>query len=109
MLARRDGRSLAVEAKGGGSARPGSRRCGQKFTRNQKRDHMAVAVLTALQVTSRAHEAAIAFPDDSAHVHLFEGIQPALASGGCWSLSGRGPWLGAKSVKRRQKPSVAHV
>ena len=83
ILARRGERRLAVEAKGGGSARPSSRRFGQPFTSNQKRDHVAVAVLTALQVVSRGgHLAAIAFPDDPDHVQLIETIRPALATAG---------------------------
>jgi|HubBroStandDraft_6_1064221.scaffolds.fasta_scaffold103178_1 Holliday junction resolvase-like predicted endonuclease len=63
ILAEKHGESVAIEAKGGGSATIGTARYGQHFTANQKRSHVAVALLTAIQVLSDAkHRAALAFP-----------------------------------------------
>jgi hypothetical protein len=79
ICAERNGVTLAVEAKGGGSSKPGSAKYGKPFDTGQKRSHVAVAVLTALGVASAGkQQAAIAFPDDSAHVRLIKGIWPAL-------------------------------
>jgi Holliday junction resolvase-like predicted endonuclease len=79
ILAQKDGETLAIEAKGGGSARAGTARYGQHFTANQKRTHVAVAILTAMQVISDGkHRAAIALPDDPDHSRLVERVNPAL-------------------------------
>src|SRR5215469_14209085 len=68
ILAERDGRSLVVEAKGGGSARKWTRRYGQPFTSAQKRHHVAMALLTAVKVVSkRGGHAAMALPGDEVH------------------------------------------
>jgi len=81
ILAERNGESLAVEAKGGGSATAGTRRFGQHFTTNQKRSHVAVALLTAVQVLSEGkHRAGLAFPDDDGHSRLVTSILPILRS-----------------------------
>jgi hypothetical protein len=79
ILAQKNGETLAVEAKGGGSAREGTARYGQHFTANQKRTHVAVAILTAMQVLGDGkHRAAIALPDDPDHSRLIERVYPAL-------------------------------
>ena len=79
ICAERGGVTLAVEAKGGGSSKPGTARYGKPFTTDQKGKHVAVAVLTALCVTSNGqHQAALAFPDDGEHLRLIEEIRPAL-------------------------------
>jgi len=79
VLACIGGRTLAVEAKGGGSSKAWTRRAGKPFTPGQKEDHVARAVLTALKVTSRGeHEAAIAFPDDPQHARLLASVAPSL-------------------------------
>jgi hypothetical protein len=71
--------TLAVEAKGGSSSKPGTSRDGKPFTPNQKRSHVAVAVLTALRETSSGrYRTAIAFPNDPAHLRLIEKIWPVL-------------------------------
>lgn len=79
ILAEKNGETLAIEAKGGGSAREGTARYGQHFTANQKRTHVAVATLTAIQVVSDGkHRAAIALPDDAEHSRLIKRVYPAL-------------------------------
>lgn len=79
ILAEKQGKTLAVEAKGGTSATKGTKRYGKPFTGNQKRTHVAVALLTATQVVSEGtYAAAIAFPDDHEHSRLIEKILPAL-------------------------------
>jgi len=79
ILAARGEFTLAIEAKGGGSSKPGSHRYGMPFDAKQKRSHVAVAVLAALGELSRGqHRAALAFPDDPRHLRLIEEIWPAL-------------------------------
>jgi len=79
ILAKRNGETLAVEAKGAGSATPESRRYGKPFTNNQKRSHVASALLAAARIVSRAEfRAAIALPADKVHKLLVEEITPAL-------------------------------
>ena len=72
-------RKIAIEAKGEGSARPESARYGQHFNANQKRSHVAVALLTAIQVVSDGkYKAGLAFPDDTEHARLITRILPTL-------------------------------
>ena len=79
VLAKRHGRSLAVEAKGGGSGTKGTRRYGKPFTSNQKRSHVGMALLSAAQIVSKGeHNAAIAVPDDPEHRKLVTRIGPVL-------------------------------
>jgi len=79
ICAERNGVTLAVEAKGGGSSKPGTTKYGEPFSTGQKRSHVAVAVLTALGVASSGkQQAAIAFPDDAGHLRLIGEIWPAL-------------------------------
>ena len=79
IVAERNSQTLAIEAKGGGSSKAGSRRYGKKFTKGQKRSHVAMAVLTALREASGGqHKAAIALPNDPEHTQLVEAIWPAL-------------------------------
>lgn len=85
ILAERDNRTLAVEAKGQGSGTEGSARFGKLFSSNQKRSHVATALLTAAQVMSRGqHQSAIALPADDGHLALIGGIMPALKKLGIW-------------------------
>ncbi|HKX10721.1 MAG TPA: hypothetical protein VJN67_21155 [Stellaceae bacterium] len=79
ILAERNGKQLVVEAKGGGSGTKGTRRYGHSFTPNQKRNHVAMALLTAAKVVSkRGGRAAIALPSDEVYRKLVAGICPAL-------------------------------
>ena len=79
ILAERQGERLAVEAKGGGSGTPGTRRYGSPFTNNQKHSHVAVALLTAARVVSEGnYGAGIALPNDKEHSLLIKQIWPAL-------------------------------
>src|SRR5579863_522530 len=72
VLAERQGKKLAVEAKGGTSSKP-TKRYGKPFTANQKRSHVAVALLTAAQVVSEGQfSAGIALPNDREHIKLIE-------------------------------------
>jgi hypothetical protein len=79
VCAERDGITLAVEAKGGGSSKKGTARYGMPFDNGQKEKHVAVAVLTAMREASKGvNQAAIAVPDDATHVRLIGEISPAL-------------------------------
>lgn len=82
IVAVKAGCRLIVEAKGEGSSKPGTRRFGQTFTRNQVKSHVAVAVavLRALSVVSRGDaRAAVAFPDNQHHREVAGAAAPALA------------------------------
>lgn len=101
IVAVKAGCRLIVEAKGEGSSKPGTRRFGQMFTRNQVKSHVAVAVLRALVVLSRGDaRAAVAFPDNEHHRELAGAAAPALAAAGMgvfWvaddgSVSADVPW-----------------
>jgi hypothetical protein len=64
-----DGSTLHVEAKGGTSSKVRTARHGRPFDRSQVRDHVAKAVLTALEGIARRDDilSAIAVPDDPLH------------------------------------------
>ena len=79
-------RRLFVEAKGATSARPGSRRYGRPFDRNQARDHIANAFYAAAKVRDE-HASAFALPRTSSHEDFVEAIRRALVklkSGVLW-------------------------
>ena len=52
ILAKAGGTTLVVEAKGGTSSKPVTKRYGKPFTPNQKFDHVAKALYTATAVAS---------------------------------------------------------
>jgi hypothetical protein len=80
IVATRGSQTLHVEAKGEGSSKEGTARYGQVFTRNQVRSHIAVAVLTALQVVARGQaRSAVAFPDNAHHRAVLGHAQEPLA------------------------------
>jgi hypothetical protein len=84
VIAARGESTLHVEAKGATSARIGSARHGRPFDRSQVRDHVAKAVLTALEVASRDDGVvpAIAFPGDRLHREFVDRVAPAIAAVG---------------------------
>ena len=79
ILAEANGTTLAIEAKGGTSSKPGTKRYGKFFTRNQKLAHVAKAFYTAATVVSAGkHRAAIALPSDAEHRQLVDNIAPVI-------------------------------
>ena len=81
VLAEANGVTLVIEAKGGTSSKPDTKRYGKPFTRNQKLSHIAKAFYTAATVVSAGqHRAAIALPSDDEHRELVNDIAPALES-----------------------------
>ena len=72
-------RHLFVEAKGATSARPGSRRYGKPFDRNQARDHVANAFYSAAKVQD-GHASAIALPRTPYPEDFVEAIRRALVT-----------------------------
>jgi Holliday junction resolvase-like predicted endonuclease len=79
LIMRKDERELHIEAKGAGSSRAGSARHGMVFNSGQVFDHVAKAVLKALEVVARGvHRAGIALPADRLHISRVERIQPVL-------------------------------
>lgn len=69
-----DGETLKIEAKGQGSSDPNSNRYGDKFTSNQKLDHVSKALYTACTYVTQGFVGGIALPGDSKHRELIERI-----------------------------------
>lgn len=79
LIMSKDGDELHIEAKGAGSSRSTSARYGKTFNSGQVVDHVAKAMLKALEVTALGkHKAAIALPADRLHRSRIERIQPVL-------------------------------
>ena len=79
ILATKGETTLAVEAKGGTSSKPGTNRSGKPFDSGQKRSHVAVALYKAAEVFGTGpYRPGIALPSDDRHRTLIEAIGPAL-------------------------------
>ncbi|MFC1803763.1 hypothetical protein ACFL0D_07345 [Thermoproteota archaeon] len=80
LVAEKNGKNLYVEAKGQTSSKPGTKRYGKEFNSGQKFDHVAKAVLKAIQALNQdiGSESGIALPKDPGHVKLVESILPSL-------------------------------
>lgn len=85
IVASRGAQQLIIEAKGDGSSKSNTARFGKPFTRNQVKTHVSVAVVRAMQVTSKGlARAAVALPDSEFHRVEVGRIAPALRSVGIW-------------------------
>lgn len=80
IVAARANRTLRVEAKGGGSSKPGTNRYGQPFTLQQSRTAAAKATFRALGVVSNGDDAGIAFPDTANYRRVLDPVRPALTN-----------------------------
>ena len=80
LVAEKDGRKLYIEAKGQTSSKPGTKRYGQEFTSSQKFDHVAKAVLKAMQTLNQESESesGIALPYEPGHIKLIDSILQLL-------------------------------
>ena len=79
LIMSRNGGELHIEAKGAGSSRLGSARHGMLFNSGRVFDHVAKAVLKALEVVAGGkHRAGIALPADRLHLFRIGRIQPVL-------------------------------
>ena len=79
ILAMKGETTLAIEAKGGTSSKPGTNRYGQEFSSDQKRAHVAVALFKAATVFSAGqYRPGIAVPSDDRHLTLIQAVGPAL-------------------------------
>ncbi len=79
ILATKDGVTLAIEAKGETSSKPGSPRHGLVFSSGQVISHVSRALYKAASVFSAGqHRAGIALPATDRHQKLTMEIQPAL-------------------------------
>jgi hypothetical protein len=78
IVATRGPARLVVEAKGGTSAVPTSKRFSKPFSGGQAKSHVGQAVLRALRVVTDGHIAAVALPDDSHHRREVGRIRGAL-------------------------------
>jgi len=80
LVAKKEGKRLYVEAKGQTSSKPGTKRYGKEFNSGQKFDHVAKAVLKAMQALTedKGSESGIALPSDPGHVRLVNSVLPSL-------------------------------
>ena len=79
ILATKGQTTLAVEAKGGTSSKPGTKRHGQPFKSAQKRNHVSRALYRAAEVfSSGQYRPGIALPSTDGHRELIQAIKPAL-------------------------------
>jgi len=80
IVAEKDGVRLYVEAKGQTSSKPGTRRFGKEFNRNQKTDHVSKAIYSALKSKNQHANShvGIALPADEIHIELIEAVWPSL-------------------------------
>lgn len=79
LVMSKGGSELHIEAKGAGSSRATSARFGKTFNSGQVVDHVAKAVLKALEVVAAGkHRAGIALPADRLHVARIDLIRPVL-------------------------------
>lgn len=78
IRARQGGDLLLVEAKGATSSVGSSAKYGEPFSKNQVNDHVAKAVLRAMQYRSNGVLAAIALPDNQDHRAEIAKAQAAL-------------------------------
>lgn len=76
LVAEKNGKKLYVEAKGQTSSKPGTKRYGKEFHSGQKFDHVAKAVLKAIQALNQesGSESGIALPNDPGHARLVESV-----------------------------------
>ena len=86
IIAKRNGITLYVEAKGETSSKEDTNRYGKPFSKNQVKTHVAVAILASMKVLSRPDhepkEVAIALPDNESHRGLIESIKSTLKKAG---------------------------
>ena len=80
VVAKKEGNVFYIEVKGATSSKTESSRYGLPFSSSQMRDHVAVAVLKALQTRTRCQQSSVglAFADTPRHRTLFNSIFPCL-------------------------------
>ena len=79
ILAMKGETTLAIEAKGGTSSKPGSSRYEHGFDSGQKRAHVAAALFKAATVFSAGrYRPGIAIPSDDRHLTLIQAVGSAL-------------------------------
>jgi hypothetical protein len=79
LVMTKDGQELHIEAKGQGSSRSTSARYGKVFNSGQVMDHVAKAMLKALEVVATGkHRAGIALPADRLHISRVDRIRPVM-------------------------------
>lgn len=78
IVATKDKRRLIIEAKGAGSAKPGSARFGKAFDSGQVFDHVAKAILKALRAVDDGDFGAVALPADKYHRREIAAVRVSL-------------------------------
>lgn len=84
VIARDEGASWYVEAKGATSSKPETNRYGKPFNANQINSHVSRAIYAAMETLGRAPggprtRVALALPDNEGHRAVVEPVRPALA------------------------------
>jgi len=86
IVAKINGVTLYIEAKGETSSKENTKRYGQPFSKNQVKTHVAVAILASMKVLSKVDhkpkEVAIALPNNENHRDLIESIKPTIKKAG---------------------------
>ena len=80
LVAEYNRKKLFIEAKGQTSSKKGTKRYGKEFNSGQKFDHVAKAILKAIQVLNQetGSESGIALPNDPGHIRLVESVLPSM-------------------------------
>lgn len=82
IVGEKDGSTIYIEAKGGTSSKPKTKRYGKPFNSNQVKDHVAKALLTTCETISNKSgeniDIAMAFPDNEDHRNRIAKIQPVI-------------------------------
>jgi len=104
IVAELDGKILCIEAKGGGSQSPNTKRYGQPFTRLQCQKHtdVAFACIPRMMARYKPDYVGIVLPDDLYHQESVNETLPAIKQ------LGAGVWLvsAEKNIKELAKPEL---
>ena len=101
IVAEKNNNFLCIEAKGGGSQSPGTKRYGQAFTRLQCQKHtdVAFACIPRMMARYKPDYVGIVLPDDKYHLDSVSEILPAIQK------LGAGLWLvGLGGVRSISEP-----
>jgi len=76
LIAIKQKRRLYLEVKGQTSSKPDTNRYGKEFTPNQKLDHVAKAIYTAMKTLNQIKnvEVGIALPNDKTHEKIVQAV-----------------------------------
>ena len=103
IVALKNNQTMCIEAKGGGSQSPGTKRYGKPFTRLQCQQHtdVAFACIPRMMARYEPNFVGIILPDDKHHFESVSEILPAI------KILGAGLWLvNSNKIKTLIKPTL---